>query len=119
MLSVLYAGVESAIRQLGEVLSYVQETGGTWVTASQTVSAGTVTTTSVSGVTKMIRTGIDGVSVQAGDMDVWLSRRALDAASLTPAVGDSIVTGSTRLVVLEVEANEPGGYTRCRARAAV
>ncbi len=114
----LRRAVAHGVAHLGEALSLVQETGGTWTTGSQSMSAGTVTTISVAGVTRLMRTGIDGVSVQAGDLEVWLAKSDLDASSVTPIVGNWVVTGSTQLVILGVHTQAAAGYYRCHARTA-
>lgn len=114
----LARSVRNAIRGRGETLSLIQTSAGTWTTATQTMTTGTLTTTSTMGIGRLMVRGIDGDSVRAGDMEVWMSKLDLDAASVTPTVGNHIILGTTKLVLLEVSARAPAGYYYCRARAA-
>lgn len=115
----LASSVASVIRTASEALTLRQEAAGTFVVATQTYTPGATTDTSTYGMVKLVETGVDGVTVQRGDLEIWLPKLTLDMLAKTPVIGDLVVRGSDKLRVMELEMQPIAGYYRLRARAVV
>lgn len=108
--------IAAGIQLLGEELSLVQQAEGTWDTATQTNHAGAITTTSTYGVILSDVEGDAGVDVRADALEIMLSKSALDGSSVTPQIGDKLVFGTTRVVILSIQSNAVMGYYHVRAK---
>ena len=117
----LDSSAASALRIGSENLTLRQQDDddGTWTVATQSMTEGAITDTATYGHVAMIETGIDGVNVRHGDLDVWIPRLSLELNDVTPGVGDLILRGSTTLRIEHVESLPVQGLYRLRARAAI
>jgi hypothetical protein len=113
----LESSVASALRSAGEAVT-VRRIATTFNTTTQTSTVLSTTNVETYAVAQLIETGVDGVSVKRGDLEVWLAKVNLDLNDFTPAVGDYLIRGSQVLVVLDTEVQAVAGYYRLRARAA-
>jgi len=116
----LSSTLASVIRFGSEVLTLRQEAAGTLDIATQTHTPGATTATSTYGLVALVERGVDGVTVKSGDLEVWLPRDPLAAASIVPAIGNTITRNASnqKLTILEVEDGLVTGYYRARARVA-
>jgi len=108
--------VAKGVIAMGEPISLVQQSAGFWDTATQTQHLGTATTIQTYGITRMMLRGIDGVTVKAGDLEVWLGKSLLDAEGAVPVNGDQLILGSSKLIILDFTTNNVMGYYHIRAR---
>ena len=115
----LGSSVASALRSAAEALTLRKQAAGTFSVATQMTTPGATTNTATYGIVELIETGVDGVTVQRGDLTVWFPKLTLDMESITPAIGDMLIRGADKLRILELESQPIAGYYRLRARAVV
>lgn len=108
--------VSGLIGLTGESLTVIHETGGTFSAANQALTGETTTSMTTIGVVRLVTQGIDGVTVQRGDLEVWIAAPDVDSLD----IGDVIVreSSSEKLTVLEVEHAMPFDYYRALCRGA-
>jgi len=115
----LQSSISSLIGILAETLTLRKQAAGSFVVATQTYTPGASSDTATYGLVELVETGVDGVTVQRGDLTVWLPKLALDVLAITPVIGDMLIRGSDKLRILELESQPVVGYYRVRARAVV
>ncbi len=105
---------DALLREFGQSATLTQVGAGTHNVATQVISGGSTTSTTVTVVELSYKDGIvnqPGSSIQAGDRKFLMSglTPAGVVLSVTPAPGDKLVVGGVTWMVKAVKTLKPGG----------
>lgn len=107
--------VLALLREVGEALTYAQDSSGTYDPSTRSYSGGSTSTLSVTGAPVPFREReLEGSSLSRGDLQGVLAATEFVAAGITPRTGDRITFQGTAYHVTPLEtvrvAGEPVAY---------